>query len=120
MDRTEDAIPLEAELTVSQLRDEKAVGAKLRRWHRVRVRRYGEVLGVLLDRTEWRRLTSRLAQLESQIADYEEAGQRALVRKRAEGNFEAGKPGRAEAIFDEAEAAVAAAGGSRSTPVGSR
>ena len=110
MGRTEDAIPLEAELTLSELRDEKLVGSKLGEFHRVRIRRYREIVGVLLDRTEWQRLTTRLATLEDEIAELEEAGLRALVAERAAGPFEAGSPGRAESIFDEADRAVAGRG----------
>lgn len=110
MERTEDAIPLEAELTLSELRDEKVVGSKLRQFHRVRIRRYRDIVGVLLDRSEWQRLTTRLASLEDRVAEYEEAGLRALVAKRTAGRFEPGAPGRAAGIFDEADAALAARG----------
>lgn len=111
VERTEDAIPLEAELTLSELRDEKIVGSKLREFHRVRIRRYREIVGVLLDRTEWQRLIARIVTLEDQVAEFEEAALRALVAKRARGSFEAGSPGRAETIFDEADAALAARSG---------
>jgi polyhydroxyalkanoate synthesis regulator phasin len=107
----EDAIPLEAEITVSQLREEETLGRALERYHRVRLRRYSDVVGVVVDASEWHRLTSLIATLEQQVADLEEANLRALVARRAErAHFERGEPGRTAAILDEVEAEVLGGG----------
>lgn len=101
----EDAIPLEAEITVSQLREEDTLGRTLERYHRVRLRRYSDVVGVVVDTDEWRRLTSLIETLEQRIEEFEEGALRALVAARAQqARFEAGSPERVAAIFDEVEA----------------
>jgi hypothetical protein len=107
----EDAIPLGAEITVSQLREEETLGRVLAQYHRVRLRRYSDVVGVVVDTGEWHRLTSLIATLEQRVEDLEESNLRALVALRAEqAHFERGAPGRTAAIFDEAETSVAGGG----------
>jgi hypothetical protein len=103
----EDAIPLGAEITVSQLREEETLGRALSRYHRVRLRRYSDVVGVVVDTGEWHRLTSLIAALEQRVEELEEASLRALVARRAQqAAFEPGTPGRTAAIFDEVETEV--------------
>lgn len=107
----EDAIPLGAEITVSQLREEETLGRALEQYHRVRVRRYSDVVGVIVDTGEWNRLTSLIATLEQRVEDLEESNLRALVARRAEqAHFERGAPGRTAAILDEVEAEVIGGG----------
>jgi RNA:NAD 2'-phosphotransferase (TPT1/KptA family) len=107
----EDAIPLGAEITVSQLREEETLGRALERYHRVRLRRYSDVVGVIVDTGEWNRLTSLIAALEQRIEDLEESNLRALVARRAEqARFEPGAPGRTAALFEQAEAEAADGG----------
>ena len=101
----EDAIPLGAEITVSQLREEETLGRFLEQYHRVRLRRYSDVVGVVVDAGEWGRLTSLISTLEQRVEELEEASLRALVSQRArDAHFEPGVPGRTAAILDEVEA----------------
>ena len=103
----EDAIPLGAEISVSQLREEETLGRLLERFHRVQLRRYSDVVGVVVDAGEWRRLTSLIATLEQRVEELEEGSLRALVARRAqESHFEAGTSGRTTAILNEVEAEV--------------
>jgi hypothetical protein len=107
--RTEDAFPLEAEISLSDLREEARLPDALERFHRVVLRRYGKIMGVLLAQPEWIRLTARIADLESQVAAYEDDALRALVRARgAEADPQPGYPDRYADLFEEAEASVAA------------
>lgn len=105
--RREDAIPLGAEITVSQLREEETLGRILEQYHRVRLRRYSDVVGVVVDAGEWGRLTSLISTLEQRVEELEEASLRALVSQRArDAHFEPGAAGRTAAILDEVEAEV--------------
>lgn len=107
----EDAIPLGAEITVSQLREEETLGRLLGQYHRVQLRRYSDVVGVVVDTGEWRRLTLLIATLEQRVEELEEGALRALVARRAqEAHFEPGTSGRATAVFDEIETDVAGDG----------
>jgi hypothetical protein len=106
---TEDAFPLEAEITLSDLREEARLTGALERFHRVVLRRYGKIMGVLLTQPEWIRLTARITDLESQVAAYEDDALRTLVRERgAEADPQPGHRGRYADLFEKAEASVAA------------
>jgi hypothetical protein len=107
--RTEDAFPLEAEISLTDLREETSLPVALERFHRLVLRRYGKIMGVVLDQPEWFRLTSRIADLESQVEALEDAALRELVRSRAaDADPQPGHPGRYATIFEEAEASAAA------------
>jgi hypothetical protein len=104
---TENGFQLEAEISLSDLREEARLPDALERFHRVVLRRYGKVVGILLDQPEWIRLTDRLADLESQVAAYEDDALRAMVRLReADADPRPGHSGRYAKIFEEAESVV--------------
>jgi hypothetical protein len=107
--RSENAFPLDAEISLTDLREETSLPAALDRYHRLVLRRYGKILGVVLDQPEWHRLTSRIADLESQVEALEDAALRELVRSRAaDADPQPGRAGRYATIFEEAEASAAA------------
>lgn len=110
----EDAIPLGAEISVSQLREEDTLTRVLAQYHRVRLRRYSDVVGVVVDAGEWQRLTSLIETLARRVDELEEDRLRALVARRAqEARFEPGAPGSAAFILDEVESEVGKSGASR-------
>ena len=107
--RTEDAFPLEAEISLTDLREETSLPVALERFHRLVLRRYGKIMGVVLDLPEWYRLTGRIADLESQVEALEDAALRELIRSRAaDADPHPGHRGRYSTIFEEAEASAAA------------
>ena len=93
-----DSFSLDAEITVSELRREDVVAARLRAHHRLRLRRKNDLLGVLVDAGEWRHIVEYVRDLEHLIARYEDESLRNLVTQRAaNANFEPATP---EAIAD--------------------
>ncbi len=50
---TLDQFPLDAEIALTELRSETTLTARLRMFHRLRVRRRNELVGVLIDVAAW-------------------------------------------------------------------
>jgi PHD/YefM family antitoxin component YafN of YafNO toxin-antitoxin module len=102
-----DHFPLEAEISLTELRSESTLTSRLRSHHRLRIRRRNEVVGVLLDLAEWRRLVETVAALESEADRREEAAVASLIAARLpHAVFEAGSPEAADEIDREYERLV--------------
>lgn len=56
---------LAAEISFSELRDRDLRTERLRRHHALRIRRRGELLGVLLDADQWTRMLERIRLLKA-------------------------------------------------------
>lgn len=101
-----DQFPLQAEITLSEVRSEETLTSRLSQFHRLRLRRRSELVGVLLDVAEWTALVRHIGRLEAEAELREDEAVRALIADRApHAAFEAGSPERAAEIFDEADQA---------------
>lgn len=78
---------LDAEISVTELRREELVTERLERHHAVRVRRRGEVIGVLLDANLWSQLEARFERLEAELEAYEDQAVLALIASRADAEY---------------------------------
>ncbi len=108
-----DQFPLEAEISLSDFRSEETLSSRLETFHRLRVRRRNDFVGVFLDVAEWQFLVRYVARLESEVERHEAGAVRAIVAERVPGvAFEPGSPARVAAIDREYERLVA----ERSTP----
>ncbi len=84
--------PLKADISLSDLRSEKMLTSRLAAYHRLRVRRRSDYIGVFLDVAEWRHLVQYIARLESELERREDEAVRAIVVERAAGdNFESAR-----------------------------
>jgi PHD/YefM family antitoxin component YafN of YafNO toxin-antitoxin module len=103
-----DHFPLEAEISLSELRSESTLTSRLRSHHRLRIRRRNEVVGVLLDLAEWRRLVETVAMLEREADQREDETVASLINARLpHAIFEAGSQQAADEIDREYERLVA-------------
>ena len=93
-----DQFPLEAEISLSDFRSEETLTSRLETYHRLRVRRRSDYVGVFLDVAEWQDLVQYVARLETELERREDEAARAIVAARAPGaTFE---PGSAERTAD--------------------
>lgn len=76
---------LDADITVSELREEDILNERLGAFHYLRLRRRNEVLGVVVEAGVWRLLVARLSALEQQLERYEDQAVRAIIADRAPG-----------------------------------
>jgi delta 1-pyrroline-5-carboxylate dehydrogenase len=74
---------LDADITLSELRHEDVLDARLHAHHRLRLRRRNELLGVVVDAEAWREIERYVRELEEQIERYEDAAVRALIGARS-------------------------------------
>ncbi|HTU71522.1 MAG TPA: hypothetical protein VMF11_14565 [Candidatus Baltobacteraceae bacterium] len=74
---------LDADITLSELREEDTLRKRLEAHHRLRVRRRSDVIGVLVDAHAWRAIESHLRELEQVIERYEEQAAHTIVADRA-------------------------------------
>jgi hypothetical protein len=113
-----DQFPLEAEISLTEFRSEETVTGRLRAYHRLRVRRRSDLVGVFLDVDEWHRLVQYVGQLEAESERREDDAARAIVAARApDAISEPGSANRVAEIDREFERLVAEranAGGTRS------
>ncbi len=115
--RALDQFPLEAEISLTEFRSETTVTGRLRAYHRLRVRRRGDLVGVFLDVDEWQRLVQYVGQLEAESERREDDAARAIVAARApDAVFEPGSANQVEEIDREFERLVA----ERAKAVGTR
>ncbi len=102
-----DQFGLEAEITLSEFRSEAAVTSRLLQFHRLRVRRRADLVGVLLDSDAWQELVRLVDGLQAENARLEDEAARAILAGRLPGAvFEPGSPERADAIDREYERLV--------------
>lgn len=80
---TFNGFPLDAEITVSELRQEELLGERLHAFRRLRLRRRNALLGVLVEASEWRALEAYVHGLEEQLERYEDQSVRAIITQRA-------------------------------------
>jgi hypothetical protein len=78
-----DGFPLDADITLSELRHEETLSERLRAFHRLRLRRRNDVVGVILDANEWRTLEEYVRSLEQRLEHYEDQAVRAIISERA-------------------------------------
>jgi len=93
-----DDFHLDADITVSELRQEDVLDERLRAFHRLRVRRRNDILGVLVEADAWREISAYVRDLEQQLEQHEGEAVRQLLAIRLSGaEFIAATP---EAIAD--------------------
>ena len=78
-----DGFALDADITLSELRQEDVLDARLRTFHRLRLRRRNELVGVVVDAESWRQIEAYVRQLEERIEHLEDATARAVITSRA-------------------------------------
>jgi hypothetical protein len=94
-----DSFGLDADISVSDLRREEVLDARLRVHHRLRLRRRNDVLGVLVDANEWRHIVAYVRDLEERLEHHEEHAVRNLITERASAaEFEQATPEDIEGI----------------------
>ena len=97
-----DQFAAEAEISVTDFRSEKKLTESLRTYHRFRVRRRNDLLGVFLDREEWGRLVRHVARLEAEAERREDEAVCQIIAARAPGaSFEPGSQERVAEIERE-------------------
>jgi hypothetical protein len=74
---------LDADITVSELRQEDVLDERLHAHHRLRLRRRNDVLGVVVEADAWRAIAAYVSELEAQIERLEDSAVRELISRRA-------------------------------------
>jgi hypothetical protein len=82
-----DDFNLDADISVSELRQDDVLDARLRTFHRLRLRRRNDVLAVVVQADTWRTLAAHVRNLEAQLERFEDAEALALVRERSSATF---------------------------------
>jgi hypothetical protein len=101
---TIDQFPLDAEIALTELRSEATLRERLRKYHRLRVRRRNELVGVLIDAQAWHNLVRYVELLEAELERVENSEVRAIIEARLPGaSFEPGSPVLVEEIDHEYE-----------------
>ena len=77
-----DDFHLDADITVSELRQEDVLDQRLRAFHRLRVRRRNDVLGVLVEAESWRAIAAYVHDLERQLERHEDEAARRVISQR--------------------------------------
>ena len=99
-----DGFPLDADISLAEVRSEPILNSRLQTHHCLRLRRRNEVIGVLVDRAAWDQLVSYVRHLEHEADRREDEAVGALVAERSpKAAFEPGTPERAADIFEEAD-----------------
>jgi hypothetical protein len=80
-----DQFPLEAEIALSEMRSEETLTRRLQSFHCLRVRRRGDVVGILLDDDAWQHLVQHVARLEAEVEAREDEVALMIVAERAPG-----------------------------------
>jgi hypothetical protein len=78
-----DGFALDADITLSELREENTLRDRLLEYHRLRLRRRSDVIGVVVDAEEWRALEEHVRSLERRLERYEDQAVRAIISERA-------------------------------------
>jgi PHD/YefM family antitoxin component YafN of YafNO toxin-antitoxin module len=99
---TLDTFGLDADISVSELRQEDVLDARLQQHHRLRVRRRNDVVGVLVEAEEWRTISAYVRELRQQldraVDELEDAAVRRILAERIpDGEFVQGTA----AVWDE-------------------
>jgi hypothetical protein len=80
-----DDFHLDADITVSELRQEDVLDERLHAFHRLRVRRRNDVLGVLVEADAWRAMSAYVRDLEAQLERHESESVRRILAQRLDG-----------------------------------
>lgn len=80
-----DGFGLDADISVSELRQEELLDERLHTHNRLRLRRRNDVLGVIVTVETWRDLAAYVRELESQIEHHEDLALHALIEQRSAG-----------------------------------
>lgn len=80
-----DGFNMDADITVSELRQEELLGERLHTHHRLRLRRRNDVLGVIVEADAWRALSAYVKDLEAQVQRLEDHVAGNLIAQRAPG-----------------------------------
>ena len=78
-----DGFELDADISISELRQEELLDQRLRAHHRLRLRRRNDILGVVVEAGAWRALTSYIRDLEAQVEHYEDRAVNEIIAQRA-------------------------------------
>ena len=78
-----DEFNLDADISISELRQDDLLDERLRTFHRLRLRRRNDVLAVVVQADTWRTLATHVRNLEAQLERYEDAEALALVQARS-------------------------------------
>jgi hypothetical protein len=78
-----DGFDLDADISVSELRQEDVLGERLGAHRRLRLRRRNDILGVVVSADEWRAHTDYVRDLEARVERHEDDAVRALISERA-------------------------------------
>ncbi len=106
---TIDQFPLDAEIALTELRSEATLTERLRTFHRLRVRRRNELVGVLIDAQAWHNLVRYVDLLEAELERVEDSEVRAIIEARLpEAKFEPGSLALIEEIDHEYERIISA------------
>lgn len=97
---------LSAEISFSELRDQDILTERLRRHHAVRIRRRGELIGVLLDANLWTSMLERLELLQIANERYEDEAVLTLLRARANAEFIPATDEAIDSVFSDFESIV--------------
>jgi hypothetical protein len=88
-----DDFHLDADITVSELRQEDVLDERLRSHHRLRVRRRNDVLGVLVAADEWRTISAYVRGLEAALERHEgDVVRQILAERSSDAEFVAATP----------------------------
>jgi hypothetical protein len=102
-----DQFGLEAEISLSEFRSEATVTSRLLQFHRLRVRRRADFVGVFLDSDAWQELVRLVDGLQAENARLEDEAARAILGERLPGAvFVPGSPESADAVDREYERLV--------------
>jgi PHD/YefM family antitoxin component YafN of YafNO toxin-antitoxin module len=89
---------LNADVSVSDLRNEKVWSERLDHLRKLRILRRGNTLGVLVSLDEWETISSAIAQYEAALEDAEDAIVKRLIDERAGASRQRGQALKSEVI----------------------
>jgi len=81
---------LDANISLSELRNEKELTERLGHFHKLRVQRRGDTVGVLISRDEWQDIAEAIKQYESLLEEAEDAVVKRIIDERADGEPKSG------------------------------
>ena len=82
---------LDANISLSELRNEKELTDRLGHFHKLRVQRRGDTLGVLISRDEWQEIAEAITQYEALLEEAEDAIVKRIIDERAGGELKSGE-----------------------------